>query len=118
MGVVLAFATLSTVTNAHAEARLTGDQIKALLLGNSAVATDPQTGSVFRQEWATAQHTSYRWVPGGKVQSGTWKVQGDEYCDTWSTGTYCYTFLNRGGGEYEMRGPAVYTFRIEKGLTF
>ena len=98
------------------EMPLSGDQMREVLSGNTAVGD----GDEWRQYFDPNGETPYR-PEGGEIDVGEWKVEGDTYLSWWeSTGWTRYTMTGEGGRvtwiseDGETRFPA----RIVEGNQF
>ena len=105
---------LLTSSAAAAERPLKGDEINALLNGNTVVGVSAGDKSEWKQYFYASGETVYR---GGTEppSSGNWQVKGDQFCSQWPPrdGWSCYdvtgdldatprtiTWISGGGTKY------------------
>jgi hypothetical protein len=84
--------------SAHAGEQMLGDQIEALISGNTTYgehAWKDQHGYAYRRSDGTYVSQNY---PGGRI-TGTWIIKGDIYCEK-RRDVYCHEIHDMGDGTY------------------
>jgi len=84
--------------SAYAGEKMTGDQIEALIRGNTTYgehAWKDQHGYAYRRPGGTYVSQNY---PGGRI-TGTWTIKGDIYCEKRGD-VYCHEIHDMSDGTY------------------
>jgi hypothetical protein len=106
-----------------AQGPLSGDQVRALIVGNTVVG--PLRGSLY--DFSYAEDGNVVGAAGGNTDAGTWRIRdGNVYCHEWSTffGGYerCYQWYDTGKGRFRLKNVDtfkvidLYVWRIRPGM--
>jgi hypothetical protein len=90
---------IGLATTVHAGEKMTGDQITALISGNTAYgehAWKDRHGYAYYREDGTLTG----WIHPDGPMTGTWRLKGDVFCEK-RTDVYCHEIHDMGDGTYE-----------------